>query len=156
MGCAPSLRVSRGTGPGSPGESAEGNAALDGHEAWESRGKSRLGSWDSCVHTSKVSLGELNIGPMRLGAESIQVLLVFPDGDPQGLAFQTACSHAGFLCSLASSLATAHELFMHNLHHLVIVDARPNCDIKPEQLASFLRKIKGSEYSVLVAVTREL
>uniref|UniRef100_A0A8C4QL30 Phosphodiesterase n=1 Tax=Eptatretus burgeri TaxID=7764 RepID=A0A8C4QL30_EPTBU len=157
MGCAPSLRVSRGTGPGSPGDSAEGNAGLDGHEAWESRGKSRVGSWDSsCMQRSKVSLGELNIGPMKLSAESIQVLLVFPDGDPQGLAFQTACSHAGFLCSLASSLATAHELFIQNLHHLVIVDARPNSDIKPEQLASFLRKIKGSEYSVLVAVTREL
>ncbi|KAJ8249312.1 hypothetical protein GJAV_G00233440 [Gymnothorax javanicus] len=103
---------------------------------------------------NKVTVTEVEFGPMRLYKEQLQVLLVFAKDDSQSNAFRWACEKASFRCSIARTPESALESFLEKHHDIIIVDHRQPRHLEAEALCRSIRAAGLSENTVIVAVVK--
>uniref|UniRef100_A0A674J082 Phosphodiesterase n=1 Tax=Terrapene triunguis TaxID=2587831 RepID=A0A674J082_9SAUR len=77
-------------------------------------------------HTSvkQASTTEVQIGPMRLTQDPVQVLLIFAKEDNQSDGFWWACDRAGYRCNFARTPESALECFLDKHHEIIVIDHR--------------------------------
>uniref|UniRef100_A0A8C3H6Z3 Phosphodiesterase n=1 Tax=Chrysemys picta bellii TaxID=8478 RepID=A0A8C3H6Z3_CHRPI len=183
MGCAPSIHVSQsGTAALSQGTAA----TLHGlfvktdasrqpppcpgprrQERREPAAAGRAGARRCCSsaeaetqtsHTSvkQASTTEVQIGPMRLTQDPVQVLLIFAKEDNQSDGFWWACDRAGYRCNFARTPESALECFLDKHHEIIVIDHRHARYFDAEAICRSIRATKPSEHTVILAVVPHL
>ncbi|CAO2614011.1 High affinity cAMP-specific and IBMX-insensitive 3',5'-cyclic phosphodiesterase 8A [Lemmus lemmus] len=161
MGCAPSIRIDHRAANRSLGEHqdavAPGPAPLPGQRRSTApvSGSARLvESQPPDGGASKVSVTDVQFGPMRFRQDQLQVLLVFTKEDNQCNGFYRACEKAGFKCSVTKEVQAVLPCFLDKLHDIIIIDHRNPRQLDAEALCRSIRSSKLSENTVIVGVVR--
>ncbi|KAM6230481.1 high affinity cAMP-specific and IBMX-insensitive 3',5'-cyclic phosphodiesterase 8B [Porphyrio hochstetteri] len=100
----------------------------------------------------KASTTEVQIGPMRLTQDPIQVLLIFAKEDNQSDGFWWACDRAGYRCNIARTPESALESFLDKHQEIIIIDHRNSRYFDAEDICRSIRATKPSEHTVILAV----
>ncbi|XP_054042874.1 high affinity cAMP-specific and IBMX-insensitive 3',5'-cyclic phosphodiesterase 8B isoform X2 [Rissa tridactyla] len=100
----------------------------------------------------KVSTTEVQIGPMRLTQDPIQVLLIFAKEDNQSDGFWWACDRAGYRCNIARTPESALECFLDKHQEIIVIDHRNSKYFDAEDICRSIRATKPSEHTVILAV----
>ncbi|CAO2614008.1 High affinity cAMP-specific and IBMX-insensitive 3',5'-cyclic phosphodiesterase 8A [Lemmus lemmus] len=154
MGCAPSIRIDHRAANRSLGEHqdavAPGPAPLPGQR----RSTALVESQPPDGGASKVSVTDVQFGPMRFRQDQLQVLLVFTKEDNQCNGFYRACEKAGFKCSVTKEVQAVLPCFLDKLHDIIIIDHRNPRQLDAEALCRSIRSSKLSENTVIVGVVR--
>ncbi|KAM6036919.1 high affinity cAMP-specific and IBMX-insensitive 3',5'-cyclic phosphodiesterase 8B isoform 7-T7 [Theristicus caerulescens] len=95
---------------------------------------------------------EVQIGPMRLTQDPIQVLLIFAKEDNQSDGFWWACDRAGYRCNIARTRESALECFLDKHQEIIVIDHRNSRYFDAEDLCRSIRATKPSEHTVILAV----
>ncbi|NWZ32184.1 PDE8B phosphodiesterase, partial [Asarcornis scutulata] len=95
---------------------------------------------------------EVQIGPMRLTQDPIQVLLIFAKEDNQSDGFWWACDRAGYKCSIARTPESALECFLDKQQEIIVIDHRNSRYFDGEDICRSIRATKPSEHTVILAV----
>lgn len=103
---------------------------------------------------SKVSVTDVQFGPMRFHQDQLQVLLVFTKEDYQCNGFYRACEKAGFKCTVTKEVQAVLPCFLDKLHDIIIIDHRNPRQLDAEALCRSIRSSKLSENTVIVGVVR--
>ncbi|XP_040585395.1 high affinity cAMP-specific and IBMX-insensitive 3',5'-cyclic phosphodiesterase 8A isoform X1 [Mesocricetus auratus] len=103
---------------------------------------------------SKVSVTDVQFGPMRFHQDQLQVLLVFTKEDSQCNGFYGACEKAGFKCTVIKEVQAVLTCFQDKLHDIIIIDHRNPRQLDAEALCRSIRSSKLSENTVIVGVVR--
>lgn len=156
MGCAPSIRIFD--------HRAEGrDAHASGPVPWSRQRRSTApGSSRARLvepqppdgGASKVSVTDVQFGPMRFHQDQLQVLLVFTREDCQCNGFYRACEKAGFKCTVTKEVQAVLPCFLDKLHDIIIIDHRNPRQLDAEALCRSIRSSKLSENTVIVGVVR--
>ncbi|XP_040512027.1 high affinity cAMP-specific and IBMX-insensitive 3',5'-cyclic phosphodiesterase 8B isoform X6 [Gallus gallus] len=72
----------------------------------------------------QASATEVQIGPMRLTQDPVQVLLIFAKEDNQSDGFWWACDRAGYRCNIARTPESALECFLDKHQEIIVIDHR--------------------------------
>ncbi|NXJ68705.1 PDE8B phosphodiesterase, partial [Rostratula benghalensis] len=102
--------------------------------------------------SDKASTTEIQIGPMRLTQDPIQVLLIFAKEDNQSDGFWWACDRAGYKCNIARTPESALECFLDKHHEIIVIDHRNSRYFDAEDICRSIRATKPSEHTVILAV----
>ncbi|XP_076980418.1 high affinity cAMP-specific and IBMX-insensitive 3',5'-cyclic phosphodiesterase 8A isoform X2 [Tamandua tetradactyla] len=162
MGCAPSIHISEtravyhggkeaeeAPGPAAPPPSLQTAASPRARGAGlaepELRGR---GGGD------KVSVADVQFGPMRFHQDQLQVLLVFTKEDGQCNGFWRACEKAGFKWTVMREAQAVLACFLDVHHDIIILDHRNPRQLDAEALCRSIRSSKLSENTVIVGVVR--
>ncbi|XP_029391452.1 high affinity cAMP-specific and IBMX-insensitive 3',5'-cyclic phosphodiesterase 8A [Mus pahari] len=105
---------------------------------------------------SKVSVADVQFGPMRFHQDQLQVLLVFTKEDNQCNGFHRACEKAGFKCTVTKEVQTVLTCFQDKLHDIIIIDHRNPRQMDAEALCRSIRSSKFSENTVIIGVVRRV
>ncbi|EDM08678.1 phosphodiesterase 8A [Rattus norvegicus] len=159
MGCAPSIHISdnRVSNPSdSDGEDEDVRVpALRSRQRWSTPpGLVEPQPRDSGA--SKVSVADVQFGPMRFHQDQLQVLLVFTKEDSQCNGFYRACEKAGFKCTVTKEVQTVLACFQDKLHDIIIIDHRNPRQMDAEAMCRSIRSSKLSENTVIVGVVRRV
>ncbi|XP_074984620.1 high affinity cAMP-specific and IBMX-insensitive 3',5'-cyclic phosphodiesterase 8B isoform X4 [Caretta caretta] len=100
----------------------------------------------------KASTTEVQIGPMRLTQDPVQVLLIFAKEDNQSDGFWWACDRAGYRCNFARTPESALECFLDKHHEIIVIDHRHSRHFDAEVICRSIRATKPSEHTVILAV----
>uniref|UniRef100_A0A8B9E7W8 Phosphodiesterase n=2 Tax=Anser TaxID=8842 RepID=A0A8B9E7W8_ANSCY len=100
----------------------------------------------------QVNSTEVQIGPMRLTQDPIQVLLIFAKEDNQSDGFWWACDRAGYKCSIARTPESALECFLDKQQEIIVIDHRNSRYFDGEDMCRSIRATKPSEHTVILAV----
>nr|XP_038026533.1 high affinity cAMP-specific and IBMX-insensitive 3',5'-cyclic phosphodiesterase 8B isoform X3 [Anas platyrhynchos] len=100
----------------------------------------------------QASATEVQIGPMRLTQDPIQVLLIFAKEDNQSDGFWWACDRAGYKCSIARTPKSALECFLDKQQEIIVIDHRNSRYFDGEDICRSIRATKPSEHTVILAV----
>ncbi|XP_071658724.1 high affinity cAMP-specific and IBMX-insensitive 3',5'-cyclic phosphodiesterase 8B isoform X5 [Patagioenas fasciata] len=100
----------------------------------------------------QVSTTEVQIGPMRLMQDPIQVLLIFAKEDNQSDGFWWACDRAGYRCNIARTPESALECFLDKHQEIIVIDHRNSRYFDAEDICRSIRATKPSEHAVILAV----
>ncbi|KAM9138903.1 high affinity cAMP-specific and IBMX-insensitive 3',5'-cyclic phosphodiesterase 8B isoform 9-T9 [Pangshura tecta] len=100
----------------------------------------------------KASTTEVQIGPMRLAQDPVQVLLIFAKEDNQSDGFWWACDRAGYRCNFARTPESALECFLDKHHEIIVIDHRHARYFDAEAICRSIRATKPSEHTVILAV----
>ncbi|NWQ80366.1 PDE8B phosphodiesterase, partial [Columbina picui] len=95
---------------------------------------------------------EVQIGPMRLVQDPVQVLLVFAKEDNQSDGFWWACDRAGYRCNIAQTPESALECFFDKHQEIIVIDHRNSRYFDAEDICRSIRAAKPSEHTVILAV----
>ncbi|XP_033928436.1 high affinity cAMP-specific and IBMX-insensitive 3',5'-cyclic phosphodiesterase 8B isoform X1 [Melopsittacus undulatus] len=102
--------------------------------------------------SAKGSATEVQIGPMRLTQDPIQVLLIFAKEDSQSDGFWWACDRAGYRCNIARTPESALECFLDKHQEIIVIDHRNSRYFDAEDICRSIRATKPSEHTVILAV----
>ncbi|NWR73767.1 PDE8B phosphodiesterase, partial [Centropus unirufus] len=102
--------------------------------------------------SAKASATEIQIGPMRLTQDPIQVLLIFAKEDNQSDGFWWACDRAGYRCNIARTPESALECFLDKQQEIIVIDHRNSRYFDAEDICRSIRATKPSEHTVILAV----
>ncbi|XP_075581914.1 high affinity cAMP-specific and IBMX-insensitive 3',5'-cyclic phosphodiesterase 8B isoform X10 [Pelecanus crispus] len=102
--------------------------------------------------SAKASTTEVQIGPMRLTQDPIQVLLIFAKEDNQSDGFWWACDRAGYRCNIARTPESALECFLDKHQEIIVIDHRNSRYFDAEDICRSIRATKPSEHTVILAV----
>ncbi|ERE80729.1 high affinity cAMP-specific and IBMX-insensitive 3',5'-cyclic phosphodiesterase 8A [Cricetulus griseus] len=108
----------------------------------------------TCALVNKVSVTDVEFGPMRFHQDQLQVLLVFTKEDSQCNGFSRACEKAGFKCTVIKEMQAVLTCFQDKLHDIIIIDHRNPRQLDAEALCRSVRSSKLSENTVIVGVVR--
>ncbi|XP_061331711.1 high affinity cAMP-specific and IBMX-insensitive 3',5'-cyclic phosphodiesterase 8B isoform X3 [Pezoporus flaviventris] len=100
----------------------------------------------------KGSATEVQIGPMRLTQDPVQVLLIFAKEDSQSDGFWWACDRAGYRCNIARTPESALECFLDKHQEIIVIDHRNSRCFDAEDICRSIRATKPSEHTVILAV----
>uniref|UniRef100_A0A8C3JBL7 Phosphodiesterase n=1 Tax=Calidris pygmaea TaxID=425635 RepID=A0A8C3JBL7_9CHAR len=100
----------------------------------------------------QASTTEVQIGPMRLTQDPIQVLLIFAKEDNQSDGFWWACDRAGYRCNIARTPESALECFLDKHQEIIVIDHRNSRYFDAEDICRSIRATKPSEHTVILAV----
>ncbi|KAM6034055.1 high affinity cAMP-specific and IBMX-insensitive 3',5'-cyclic phosphodiesterase 8B [Chlamydotis macqueenii] len=100
----------------------------------------------------QASTTEVQIGPMRLTQDPIQVLLIFAKEDNQSDGFWWACDRAGYRCNIARTPESALDSFLDKHQEIVVIDHRNSRYFDAEDICRSIRATKPSEHTVILAV----
>ncbi|KAM8984846.1 high affinity cAMP-specific and IBMX-insensitive 3',5'-cyclic phosphodiesterase 8B isoform 2-T2 [Ara ararauna] len=100
----------------------------------------------------KGSATEVQIGPMRLTQDPIQVLLIFAKEDSQSDGFWWACDRAGYRCNIARTPESALECFLDKHQEIIVIDHRNSRYFDAEDICRSIRATKPSEHTMILAV----
>ncbi|KAM4638970.1 high affinity cAMP-specific and IBMX-insensitive 3',5'-cyclic phosphodiesterase 8B isoform 2-T2 [Amazona ochrocephala] len=100
----------------------------------------------------KGSATEVQIGPMRLTQDPIQVLLIFAKEDSQSDGFWWACDRAGYRCNIARTPESALECFLDKHQEIIVIDHRNSRYFDAEDICRSIRATKPSEHTTILAV----
>ncbi|XP_061875543.1 high affinity cAMP-specific and IBMX-insensitive 3',5'-cyclic phosphodiesterase 8B isoform X9 [Colius striatus] len=100
----------------------------------------------------KASTTEVQIGPMRLTQDPIQVLLIFAKEDKQSDAFWWACDRAGYRRNIARTSESALECFLDKHQEIIVIDHRNSRYFDGGDICRSIRATKPSEHTVILAV----
>lgn len=103
---------------------------------------------------SKISVTDVQFGPMRFRQDQLQVLLVFTREDYQCIGFYRACKKAGFKCTVTNEVQHVLPFFLDRLHDIIIIDHRNPQQLDAEALCRSIRSSKRAENTVIVGVVR--
>ncbi|XP_068522575.1 high affinity cAMP-specific and IBMX-insensitive 3',5'-cyclic phosphodiesterase 8B isoform X4 [Anas acuta] len=106
----------------------------------------------SSAGRQQASATEVQIGPMRLTQDPIQVLLIFAKEDNQSDGFWWACDRAGYKCSIARTPESALECFLDKQQEIIVIDHRNSRYFDGEDICRSIRATKPSEHTVILAV----
>ncbi|XP_054034424.1 high affinity cAMP-specific and IBMX-insensitive 3',5'-cyclic phosphodiesterase 8B [Dryobates pubescens] len=106
----------------------------------------------SSASVKQASTTDVQIGPMRLTQDPIQVLLIFAEEDNQSDGFWWACDRAGYKCNIAQTPESALECFLDKQQEIVVIDHRNSRYLDGEGICRSIRATKPSEHTVIVAV----
>ncbi|XP_063177050.1 high affinity cAMP-specific and IBMX-insensitive 3',5'-cyclic phosphodiesterase 8B isoform X4 [Chroicocephalus ridibundus] len=106
----------------------------------------------SNASVKQVSTTEVQIGPMRLTQDPIQVLLIFAKEDNQSDGFWWACDRAGYRCNIARTPESALECFLDKHQEIIVIDHRNSKYFDAEDICRSIRATKPSEHTVILAV----
>ncbi|XP_074850349.1 high affinity cAMP-specific and IBMX-insensitive 3',5'-cyclic phosphodiesterase 8B isoform X2 [Carettochelys insculpta] len=106
----------------------------------------------SLSSVKQASATEVQIGPMRLTQDPVQVLLIFAKEDSQSDGFWWACDRAGYRCNFARTPETALECFLDKHHEIIVIDHRHSRYFDAEAICRSIRATKPSEHTVILAV----
>ncbi|XP_062468393.1 high affinity cAMP-specific and IBMX-insensitive 3',5'-cyclic phosphodiesterase 8B isoform X1 [Pezoporus occidentalis] len=98
------------------------------------------------------SATEVQIGPMRLTQDPVQVLLIFAKEDSQSDGFWWACDRAGYRCNIARTPESALECFLDKHQEIIVIDHRNSRCFDAEDICRSIRATKPSEHTVILAV----
>nr|XP_048290914.1 high affinity cAMP-specific and IBMX-insensitive 3',5'-cyclic phosphodiesterase 8A isoform X1 [Myodes glareolus] len=162
MGCAPSTRIfDHRAANHRVGEDRDANApgsaplSRQRRSIVPSSGRSRLVEpHPPDGGASKVSVTDVQFGPMRFHQDQLQVLLVFTKEDNQCNGFYRACEKAGFKCTVTKEVQAVLPCFLDKLHDIIIIDHRNPRQLDAEALCRSIRSSKPSENTVIVGVVR--
>ncbi|KAM4638976.1 high affinity cAMP-specific and IBMX-insensitive 3',5'-cyclic phosphodiesterase 8B isoform 8-T9 [Amazona ochrocephala] len=98
------------------------------------------------------SATEVQIGPMRLTQDPIQVLLIFAKEDSQSDGFWWACDRAGYRCNIARTPESALECFLDKHQEIIVIDHRNSRYFDAEDICRSIRATKPSEHTTILAV----
>ncbi|KAL1765468.1 high affinity cAMP-specific and IBMX-insensitive 3 3' [Sigmodon hispidus] len=156
MGCTPSIHISdnRAVNHGE-GEDAPGPAPRSRRSAPPGSGRARfVEPQPRDGGSSKLSVTDVQFGPMRFHQDQLQVLLVFTKEDNQCNGFYRACEKAGFKCTVTKEVQAVLTCFLDKLHDIIIIDHRNPRQLDAEALCRSIRSSKLSENTVIVGVVR--
>ncbi|XP_040512026.1 high affinity cAMP-specific and IBMX-insensitive 3',5'-cyclic phosphodiesterase 8B isoform X4 [Gallus gallus] len=94
----------------------------------------------------QASATEVQIGPMRLTQDPVQVLLIFAKEDNQSDGFWWACDRAGYRCNIARTPESALECFLDKHQEIIVIDHRNSRYFDAEDIC---RSADQEETSVL-------
>ncbi|XP_052526150.1 high affinity cAMP-specific and IBMX-insensitive 3',5'-cyclic phosphodiesterase 8B isoform X1 [Tympanuchus pallidicinctus] len=100
----------------------------------------------------QASATEVQIGPMRLTQDPVQVLLIFAKEDNQSDGFWWACDRAGYRCNIAQTPESALECFLDKHQEIIVIDHRNSRYFDAEDICRSIRATKPSEHTVILAV----
>ncbi|XP_077203456.1 high affinity cAMP-specific and IBMX-insensitive 3',5'-cyclic phosphodiesterase 8B isoform X2 [Paroedura picta] len=100
----------------------------------------------------KASATEVQIGPMRLTQDPIQVLLIFAKEDKQSDGFWWACDRAGYRCNITRTPESALECFLDKHHEIIVIDHRNSRYFNAEAICRAIRATKPAEHTVILSV----
>ncbi|XP_054842729.1 high affinity cAMP-specific and IBMX-insensitive 3',5'-cyclic phosphodiesterase 8B [Eublepharis macularius] len=106
----------------------------------------------SQTSVKQASTTEIQIGPMRLTQDPIQVLLIFAKEDKQSDGFWWACDRAGYRCNIARTPESALECFLDKHHEIIVVDHRNSRYFDAEAICRAIRATKPAEHTVILSV----
>ncbi|XP_074877268.1 high affinity cAMP-specific and IBMX-insensitive 3',5'-cyclic phosphodiesterase 8B isoform X7 [Buteo buteo] len=106
----------------------------------------------SNASVQQASTTEVQIGPMRLTQDPIQVLLIFAKEDNQSDGFWWACDRAGYRCNIARTPESALECFLDKHQEIIVIDHRNSRYFDAEDICRSIRATKSSEHTVILAV----
>ncbi|KAM9138899.1 high affinity cAMP-specific and IBMX-insensitive 3',5'-cyclic phosphodiesterase 8B isoform 5-T5 [Pangshura tecta] len=106
----------------------------------------------SHASVKQASTTEVQIGPMRLAQDPVQVLLIFAKEDNQSDGFWWACDRAGYRCNFARTPESALECFLDKHHEIIVIDHRHARYFDAEAICRSIRATKPSEHTVILAV----
>uniref|UniRef100_A0A672UFG9 Phosphodiesterase n=1 Tax=Strigops habroptila TaxID=2489341 RepID=A0A672UFG9_STRHB len=106
----------------------------------------------SNASVKQASATEVQIGPMRLTQDPIQVLLIFAKEDSQSDGFWWACDRAGYRCNIARTPESALECFLDKHQEIIVIDHRNSRYFDAEDICRSIRATKPSEHTVILAV----
>ncbi|XP_050768485.1 high affinity cAMP-specific and IBMX-insensitive 3',5'-cyclic phosphodiesterase 8B isoform X4 [Gymnogyps californianus] len=106
----------------------------------------------SNASVKQASTTEVQIGPMRLTQDPIQVLLIFAKEDNQSDGFWWACDRAGYRCNIARTPESALECFLDKHQEIIVIDHRNSRYFDAEDICRSIRATKPSEHTVILAV----
>uniref|UniRef100_A0A8C3JBA5 Phosphodiesterase n=1 Tax=Calidris pygmaea TaxID=425635 RepID=A0A8C3JBA5_9CHAR len=106
----------------------------------------------SSASVKQASTTEVQIGPMRLTQDPIQVLLIFAKEDNQSDGFWWACDRAGYRCNIARTPESALECFLDKHQEIIVIDHRNSRYFDAEDICRSIRATKPSEHTVILAV----
>uniref|UniRef100_A0A8D0FIZ4 Phosphodiesterase n=1 Tax=Strix occidentalis caurina TaxID=311401 RepID=A0A8D0FIZ4_STROC len=106
----------------------------------------------SSASVKQASTTEVQIGPMRLTQDPIQVLLIFAKEDNQSDGFWWACDRAGYRCNIARTPESALECFLDKHQEIIVIDHRNSRYFDAEHICRSIRATKPSEHTVILAV----
>ncbi|KAM7048304.1 high affinity cAMP-specific and IBMX-insensitive 3',5'-cyclic phosphodiesterase 8A isoform 2-T2 [Molossus nigricans] len=161
MGCTPSTHIfeSRAVCPGcEEAEAAPGGPRLPASSGTtssaEDRGAVRGEPQARGGPSEKVTVTNVQIGPMRFHPDQLQVLLVFTKEDNQCNGFCKACEKAGFKCTVTKESQAVLACFLATHHDIIIIDHRNPRNLDAEALCRSIRSSKFSENTVIIGVVR--
>ncbi|XP_066469611.1 high affinity cAMP-specific and IBMX-insensitive 3',5'-cyclic phosphodiesterase 8B [Tiliqua scincoides] len=130
--------------------------------AHQRREEGRTGSHRCCgveaeTQTSQTSVKQasttdVEIGPMRLTQDTIQVLLIFAKEDNQSDGFWRACDRAGYRCNIAWTPESALECFLDKHHEIIVIDHRNSRYFDAEAICRSIRATKPAKHTIILAV----
>ncbi|XP_048359997.1 high affinity cAMP-specific and IBMX-insensitive 3',5'-cyclic phosphodiesterase 8B isoform X2 [Sphaerodactylus townsendi] len=100
----------------------------------------------------KATTTEIQIGPMRLTQDPIQVLLIFAKEDKQSDGFWWACDRAGYRCNIARTPESALECFLDKHHEIIVIDHRNSRYFEAEAVCRAIRATKPAEHTIILSV----
>ncbi|KAM6109120.1 high affinity cAMP-specific and IBMX-insensitive 3',5'-cyclic phosphodiesterase 8B [Phoenicopterus ruber ruber] len=106
----------------------------------------------SNASVKQASTTEVQLGPMRLTQDPIQVLLIFAKEDNQSDGFWWACDRAGYRCNIARTPESALECFLDKHQEIIVIDHRNPRHFDAEDICRSIRATKPSEHTVILAV----
>ncbi|XP_061875539.1 high affinity cAMP-specific and IBMX-insensitive 3',5'-cyclic phosphodiesterase 8B isoform X5 [Colius striatus] len=106
----------------------------------------------SDADVKQASTTEVQIGPMRLTQDPIQVLLIFAKEDKQSDAFWWACDRAGYRRNIARTSESALECFLDKHQEIIVIDHRNSRYFDGGDICRSIRATKPSEHTVILAV----
>uniref|UniRef100_A0A8C4V5F7 Phosphodiesterase n=1 Tax=Falco tinnunculus TaxID=100819 RepID=A0A8C4V5F7_FALTI len=106
----------------------------------------------SNASVKQASTTEVQIGPMRLTQDPVQVLLIFAKEDNQSDGFWWACDRAGYRCNIARTPESALECFLDKHQEIIVIDHRNSRYFDAEDICRSIRATKPSEHTVILAV----
>uniref|UniRef100_A0A8C4YFB5 Phosphodiesterase n=1 Tax=Gopherus evgoodei TaxID=1825980 RepID=A0A8C4YFB5_9SAUR len=110
----------------------------------------------SHASVKQASTTEVQIGPMRLTQDPVQVLLIFAKEDNQSDGFWWACDRAGYRCNFARTPESALECFLDKHHEIIVIDHRHARYFDAEAICRSIRATKPSEHTVILAVVPQI
>uniref|UniRef100_A0A452GEP8 Phosphodiesterase n=1 Tax=Gopherus agassizii TaxID=38772 RepID=A0A452GEP8_9SAUR len=110
----------------------------------------------SAAPSAQASTTEVQIGPMRLTQDPVQVLLIFAKEDNQSDGFWWACDRAGYRCNFARTPESALECFLDKHHEIIVIDHRHARYFDAEAICRSIRATKPSEHTVILAVVPQI
>ncbi|XP_076792927.1 high affinity cAMP-specific and IBMX-insensitive 3',5'-cyclic phosphodiesterase 8A isoform X2 [Arvicanthis niloticus] len=158
MGCAPSIHISdnRGLSHSDDDEDVDvPGPAPRSRQRW-STAPALVEPQPRDNGASKVSVADVQFGPMRFHQDQLQVLLVFTKEDNQCNGFYRACEKAGFKCTVTKEVHAVLACFQDKLHDIIIIDHRNPRQMDAEALCRSIRSSKFSENTVIVGVVRRV
>ncbi|XP_060223428.1 high affinity cAMP-specific and IBMX-insensitive 3',5'-cyclic phosphodiesterase 8A [Meriones unguiculatus] len=151
MGCAPSIHTSDNRAASHRvDEDAPGPAPRSSQRWSTASGLAERQPRDGGA--AKVSLADIQFGPMRFHQDQLQVLLVFTKEDNQCNGFYRACEKAGFKCTVIKEVQAVLACFQDKVHDIIIIDHRHPQQLDAEALCRSIRSSKLSENTVIVGV----
>ncbi|XP_047140732.1 high affinity cAMP-specific and IBMX-insensitive 3',5'-cyclic phosphodiesterase 8A isoform X2 [Hydra vulgaris] len=99
---------------------------------------------------------ELQLGPMKVYKQAMEILFVFGADDPQLNAFVAAAKRGNYKYKLQYNSESAMEYYLSYMPELVMIDIRVNTSFDGEALCRHMRATRPNFNTVIVAVTKKL